>query len=198
MVRIFYYFWSYFRQFQPPAVRILHGIVLVLVLIQMVSSNLIRFDAAGQVVGGPAFYLGTWTHIATGLLLVPIGMAFVVLEIVRHDVRYFFPYLFGEFSQLKADIDDLKSRRLPEAKPGSLAAIVQGLGLGALGLTLAAGLIWFLLWQMGSGWAEAAKSLHAGLTGLVQAYVVGHGGLGLLHIFIWNRSLRSKQAGPLL
>jgi hypothetical protein len=36
--------------------------------------------------------------------------------------------------------------------------------------------------------STTAISLHEGLTGLVQAYVIGHGGLGLLHIIIWNRA----------
>ncbi len=187
-------FWAYFREQQPPAVRLMHAIVLVLVLMQILSSNLIRFDAPGQISASPLFFLGTWTHIGTGITLVFIGLAFVVMEIARRGLRYFFAYLWGDFSQIKEDLRALRSRRLPEATPGSLAAVVQGLGLGALVLTLGAGLAWFLLWRAGSQLAPTALSVHEALTGLIEAYVVGHGGLGLLHIFLWNRSRRGTRA----
>ncbi|MCG6894077.1 MAG: cytochrome b/b6 domain-containing protein [Desulfobacteraceae bacterium] len=189
-MRLIRIFWSYFRENQPPLVRVVHTAVLALVLMQMLSSNLIRFDpSSGRISDSPAFFLGSWAHFSVGIALVLIGFSFVVIEIARHGFRYFFPYLWGDFAQLKADLKTLWSRRLPEAGPGSLAATVQGLGLGALVLTLTSGLGWFLLWQSGAaGMAGAFRSLHEGLTGLLQAYVVGHGGLGLLHIIVWYRT----------
>ncbi len=196
-MRVIHIFWSYFRRFQPPLVRSLHILVLAMVLMQILSSNLIRFDAAGRVSDAPAFFLGSWAHFGGGLALVLIGLLFVAIEVARRGLPYFFPYLWGDFTQLKTDVNTLLARRLPEASPGSLAAVVQGLGLGALVLTLAAGLGWFFLWQAGSGAAGSVLEIHEGLTGLVEAYVVGHGLLGLIHIYLWNRTRGdSTQQAP--
>jgi len=181
-------FWSYFQDAQPPLVRVLHLTVMVLVLMQLISSNLIHFDAAGRVNNAPAFFLGSWAHFSVGIALGFIGFLFVVIEIGRHGVRYFFPYLWGDFARIKADLKTLLRFQLPEAGPGSMAAVVQGLGLGALVLTLSSGLGWFVLWRTGMSMAVTVMAFHAMFTGLVQAYVVGHGGLGLLHIILWNRA----------
>ena len=59
-----------------------------------------------------------------------------------------------------------------------------------MSLTLLSGLTWFLLVRDGSGWALAAIELHEALTGLVVVYVVGHGGMGLLHMVLWLRNVR--------
>jgi hypothetical protein len=32
-------------------------------------------------------------------------------------------------------------------------------------------------------WADSIKEFHELLTGLIEAYVVGHGGMGVLHLF---------------
>ena len=192
-MRLISLFWSYFQEVHPPRIRIVHTMVLVLVLIQLISSNLIRFDAAGRVSDSPAYFLGSWFHFSGGIALLLIGFWFVVIEIGGHGVRHFFPYLWGDFVQIKADLKTVFRRRLPEAIPGSLAAVVQGLGLGALFLTLASGLGWFLLWQVGATMAKTAIFLHEAFTGLLQAYVVGHGGLGLLHIVLWNRAKRPSR-----
>lgn len=181
-------FWSYFRDVQPPLVRVLHLVVLVLVLMQLISSNLIRFDSLGRVSDAVAFFLGSWTHFIIGIALAVIGLVFVVIEFFRHGVRHFFPYLWGNLTQIKADLKTLRNRHLPEAVPGSLATAVQGLGLVTLILTLASGLGWFLLWQAGGGMAGIAISIHEVLTSLMQAYVIGHGGLGLLHIILRGRA----------
>ena len=111
-MRLVHMFWSYFREAQPPLVRVVHMIALVLVLVQLLSSNLIRFDAAGHVSGSPFFFMGSWAHFSFGIVLVLAGFLFMFLEIARYGVRYFFPYLWKDFSQLKADLKTLCSRRL--------------------------------------------------------------------------------------
>ena len=194
---MFRIFWSYFQEVQPPLVRRLHLIVLLMVLVQMLSSNLIGFGDASRVSEALPFFLGTWVHFIIGIALAFVGFFFAFFEIARRGARYFFPYLWGDGARIKADLKTLFHRRLPEATPGSLATVVQGLGLGALVLPLAFGLGWFVLWRADLPMAETALALHQGLTGLVQAYVVGHGGLGLVHIFLTNRAKRrgGQRAG---
>lgn len=122
------------------------------------------------------------------MLLAVIATIFVLSELLNHGLKYYFPYLWRDFSQLKTDLRTLAGRKLPVAAPGGLAAIVQGLGIGALGLTLFSGLTWFLLVRSGSDLAHAAIEVHETLTGLVIVYLIGHGGMGVLHIFLWMRS----------
>jgi len=57
------------------------------------------------------------------------------------------------------------------------------LGLGALTLVVLSGFTWFLLWIYMAPWAHSIKEFHELLTGLIEAYVVGHGGMGVLHLF---------------
>lgn len=186
-MRVFRSVWAYLKQAQSPSVRLLHAIVLILVLCQLLSSNFIRFNQAGGIASAPLFTIGTWIHIGTGLTLVPLTLIFIVVELYRRGFKDFFPYLWGDFSQVLSDIATLRKLQLPEARPRGLAAIVEGLGLGALLITLLAGLTWFVLWTAGISGADTVRSIHAALTGLVEVYIVGHGSMGLLHIFFWSR-----------
>jgi hypothetical protein len=194
-MRMLKHVWQYFGQTQPAFVRVLHLIILIGCVSQLITSNLVNLQDARSAGGSVAFDFGTWTHILPGLSLVVIAALFIAAELLRRGLKYFFPYLWGELSQLKADLKTLAGRRLPDTAPGGLAAIVQGLGLGALGLTLLSGLMWFLLVQRGSGLAHAAIEMHEAVTGLVIAYLVGHGGMGVLHIFLWMRSNTKTTTG---
>lgn len=180
--------WMYFAQSQPIFIRVLHLLVILLVVSQLITSNLVDLDDVRHAGNSIVFDFGTWVHILPGLVLVLITTVFILAELLRHGMKHFFAYLCGDFSQLKVDLKTLSGRKLPETSPGGLAAIVQGLGLGALGLTLLSGLAWFLLVQAGSGLAHWAIEMHEVLTGLVVVYLIGHGGMGALHIFLWMRS----------
>lgn len=184
-MRIVKKIWSYFGKTQPVWVRVLHLTTIVLVLSQFLTSNLIEI---GSSAGAPVFFLGAWTHILPGLILFGVTFVFALTEFLRRGLKFFFPYLWGDFSQLVSDLKTLLGRRLPEAAPGGLAAIVQGLGLGAMGLTVLSGGLWFFLTRAGSGMADTAILIHEGVTGLVLAYIVGHGGMGLIHMILWFRT----------
>jgi len=187
-MRVIKEIWTYFGQSQPLLIRVLHLLVILLVASQLITSDFVDLDHARRIGDSVSFDFGTWTHILPGLTLAVIATIFVLTELFRHGLKYFFPYVWGDLSQLKTDVRTLANRRLPETASGGLPAVIQGLGLGALTLTLLSGLSWFLLVQAGSGLAHAAIELHQMLTGLVVAYVIGHGGMGVLHIFLWMRS----------
>ena len=179
---------QYFRERQPPAVRLLHVIILCLVLSQILVSNFIGFDNNGEVSKKTFEYYGTWVHIGTGLSLMPFSFGFIYIELKRHGIKYFFPYLYGNFSQTKKDMQKLKEFKLPEPDAYGIAAIVKGLGLGALILVLLTGSFWFVSWIYMASWSNSIKQLHELSTGLIEAYVLGHGGMGLLHLFIQWKS----------
>lgn len=178
---------EYLRERQPPAVRILHIVILLLVISQIIVSNFMGFTDSGAVSRKVVETYGTWIHIGTGLFLLPVAVAFIVIEIRRHGVKYFFPYFYGEFSQLKHDLYQLKQFQQPEPEAHGIAAMVEGLGLSALLLVILSGLVWFLCWLYMPSWTHSAKELHKLLTGLIEAYVVGHGTMGVLHVFLHLR-----------
>ncbi len=187
-MRVLQDIWTYFGQSQSVSTRVLHFLVLVLVAGQLVTSDFVRLDQAHRAGHFIVFPLGTWAHVLPGLLLAVIATIFVIKEFYIHGLKYFFPYMWGDLSQLKTDLQTLADRKLPAVAPCGLPAIVQGLGLWALAMTLLSGLMWLFFVLNGSGPAHTAIELHGFLTGVVIAYLVGHGGMGVLHIFLWFRS----------
>ncbi|EJD6083006.1 cytochrome b/b6 domain-containing protein, partial [Providencia rettgeri] len=93
-----------------------------------------------------------------------------------------------DFKQIKEDINSLLAKKLPDSSPKGLAATVQGLGLGALSIVILSGIAWFILWLQQSPFALEARSIHKSLTILIEIYIYGHGGLGIIHFIIWNKS----------
>jgi len=150
------------------------------------------FTGNGEISKKTVEYFGTWIHIGTGLSLLPITFIFIYIELKRHGITYFFPYCYGNFSQLKEDIQQLKQFKLPDPSAYGIAAIVQGLGLGALTLVVLSGLTWFLSWIYMAPWSDSIKEFHELLTGLIEAYIVGHGGMGMLHLFFKVKNQKNQ------
>jgi len=180
-------FMTYLRQRQNPLILFLHLAILALVISQIIVSNFMEITAAGEISDNIIEFYGTWLHIITGLSIIPLALIFLTAVLKQRGFKYYYPYLTGDLSQLKKDIKQLMEFQMPEPTACGLAAIVQGLGLGALYLVLFSGLIWFLSWQYNLSWSDDAKETHEFLTGLIQAYIIGHGSMGALHIFFRSR-----------
>ena len=69
--------------------------------------------------------------------------------------------------------------------------MVQGLGMGALTMSLLTGLWLFRSWQMGEI-SHAAATMHSIFVFLLLAYAVGHGGMALGHFFFWKKAAGKK------
>jgi cytochrome b561 len=194
-MHFFHITWKYLRERQQPTIRFLHIIILCLVLSQIIVSNFMGFADNDEVSRQTIAYYGTWIHIYTGLSLFLIMLLFIFMELKHHGIKYFFPYLFGDFSHLKKDLQLLKQFKIPEPNAYGIATIVQGLGLSALTLVVSSGLTWFLVWIYLTPWADGIKELHELLTGLIEAYVIGHGGMGILHLYLkFKQSQTSNNA----
>ncbi len=174
---------AYLKERQTPVIRLFHIAVLLLVFTQIILSNFIDFNDNGTISLNVIEFYGTWAHIVTGLILVPLAVIFILIEFKKYGFKHFYPYLSGDNQQLKADFSQLKRRQLPEPENKGIAAIVQGLGLGAIVLVLLSGSIWFYAWTYGASWAENMQEIHGLLTGLVITYFCAHGLMGLWHIF---------------
>ena len=177
---------NYLRERQPPAIRFIHIAVLLLVISQIIVSNFMGFNDAGEISTKGVDFYGTWLHI------IPIAIIFIIVELNAHGFKYFFPYLSGDFSRLKTDFHQLRQFKLPEPGDKGIASSVQGLGLGALVLVLLSGLSWFVSWRYNAPWADSVKEVHEFLTGLIQAYIIGHGCMGLLHMVKTERNRETR------
>ncbi|MGL5007496.1 MAG: cytochrome b/b6 domain-containing protein [Plesiomonas sp.] len=186
-MRIFSSFWRYLAQNQPLFLRVLHIGIALLVVLQIINSNDMHFTPDQQIRADWLIQLCTWMHIVSGILLLPLIALLLWYCFKTRGFRYFYPYLWGDTEQLTADLRVLFQFQLPESQPKGVATCIQGLGLGALVLVVLSGLAWFVLWCSGSVWTLDLKSLHKTLTSLIEAYVVGHGGMALLHFIGWCR-----------
>lgn len=190
-MNIFKLFINYMREHQTPGIRRFHIAIIILVITQILLSNIMDFTDSGEISTGIVEFYGTWLHILFGLFIIPLAFIFLVLELKQHGFKYFFPYFSGEFKQLKSDLMQLKHLSLPVSQPFGIAAIVQGLGLGALFLVMLSGLTWFVSWSLNYSWAHDAKEVHEFFTGLIEAYAIGHGFMGLVHVFLGSKLKQS-------
>jgi hypothetical protein len=186
-MKIFSTFMGYLRERQTPFIMYLHLAILTLVLSQIIVSNFMEFTDSGEISDNTIEFYGTWLHIISGLFIIPITLVFITVLLKQNGFKYYFPYLKGDLSQLKSDINQLMKLELPEPSAYGIAAVIQGLGIGALFLVLFSGLTWFLSWNYNISWSSDVKETHEFLTGLVQAYIIGHGSMGVLHIYFRSK-----------
>lgn len=105
-----------------PFFRVLHIIVAVLILLQIISSNLTESDALSDYT---LTGFVTWFHIVSGLSLIALGVVMLVWMLTQRGFRYYFAWLTLNFRGVIEDIKMLMSFRLPEAHAGGIAALVQ-------------------------------------------------------------------------
>lgn len=142
-------FWAFLGQYQTPTIRIVHLSVFLLVIAQIVISIFMQVPAQATTPMHGADWLFSWMHMAFGWLLLFLTLALTVICLRTRGAKFYYPYLWGDFSQLRRDFGLLWNRRLPGAEAGGLAATVQGLGLGAMLVVVASGAFWWLLWING-------------------------------------------------
>ena len=168
--------WRFLGFFQPPLLRVLHAVVVCMVLLQVLTHLL---------------GLGTM-HMVFGLALCVLGFGLIACGLGMRGPRHYFPYLWGDMAQLTKDIAAIRSGKLIIApRPKGLACVVQGLGMGALSMSLLTGLWWFRTWQLGTP-SHLAATLHGLFVWLLLAYAVGHGGMAMGHFFFWKKSTQQK------
>ncbi|NDO83921.1 hypothetical protein CJP72_25255 [Citrobacter sp. NCU1] len=173
-----------------PFFRVLHIVVAVLVMVQIINSNLTEREAMGQLT--PTGIV-TWLHIISGFGLLLCSFLMLAWMMTRRSFRYYFSWMFMDFRGIVDDVRTLQKFRLPEAHSGGMAAIVQGLGVVSLLGTAACGGLWFILNTMYGPDASLTRlvlHLHKFLTVFIETYFWAHGAMGILHILM---TLRVQQ-----
>ena len=168
----------------PKSEKVLHFLILIWVLTQIISSNFMHVHP--DTLWGSINFMAKF-HIYSGLGLIPITIVFCYTIIKRRKLADLYPWLHGNFSQIKLDINIIRTLHLPKSHPAGLAATVEGLGLLALALALVTGSMWYLS-ASNCGISPLLLDIHKTSVGFIEAYFYGHGFLALLHFAQWWRS----------
>lgn len=184
--------WKFMSYFLPPVVRILHIVITLLVIINLILGY--GFLCSTK---NPDTYIICssllWVHISIGILLTVLTLLFIPACLFHKGIRHFYPYLWGDTKQLVKDLKVSLSFKLIPPTSGGLAAVVQGLGLGALLLTELAGIIWFIGWQTNGFYAHFFKEVHKVSATLLALYLLGHGTMATIHFIVWQRRVARKK-----
>lgn len=169
-----------------------HWLLALLVISQIINSNFIHMTHTGVLRGGlwSGVFLGL--HIALGLIAALVFIIMLQQMLSQQGLRVFFPYLYGDMQALQRNWQQIRNKQLPEMLPGGIANIVQGLGMGAMLLVLTSGLLWLVCWQWAPDVANELRHLHKSLTGLVELYLYGHGGMAILHFIATRQQYLSR------
>lgn len=174
---------NYFVKTFSPLIRFLHYGIIILVIVQILISNFMNINHNQAIGNGFINHFFVWSHIILGILTLVFSIIFAVVEFNKYGLKYFYPYLYGDYDVIKSDIIDILHFKEPKIASQGLISSVEGLGLGALLLTTLSGAIWFALWVNNYLFASYVLEFHQNVTSLLEIYIVGHGAMGLLHIF---------------
>ncbi|MBZ6386760.1 cytochrome b/b6 domain-containing protein [Pantoea piersonii] len=171
-------------------IRTLHIIVAVLVLAQIINSNLTEREALGQL---SLQGIVTWLHVISGFGLLFCGFIMLYWMLTQRGFLYYFSWVRLDFRGIAEDFSMLRQFRLPEAHTGGIAAIVQGLGVLSLLGVAACGGLWFFLniiYGPDSVLTHQILHLHKFLTVFIETYFWAHGAMGVVHFFLTFRPQR--------
>lgn len=184
---------SYLPHNYAPFFRGLHIAIALLIAGQIVNSNFI--DASGLDEQDLTNII-TWLHVVSGSLLLLLGTVLLGWMLTQRGVRWYYAWIFFDFSQIHKDTRQLRHFSLPDAERGGIAATIQGLGVLSLLLVAASGMLWFMaarFLSVSPSQTYAFLHWHKFLTTFIEIYFYGHGFMGLLHIFMTSRKKSSDQ-----
>lgn len=186
--------WKFLGFFQPPLLRSVHALIIALVVLQMLSSAGMHIRLAPTFSTAPTTFLFNWYHIIAGLCTAALAYFMMAYCFSQRGLRRYFPYLWGDTARIKADLRDSLQGKMPSPTAGGLATTVQGLGFGALFLTVFSGVIWFCLWTWSANVTAThmALNVHKSVVNLLVLYFIGHGTMALLHFVLWQQKTKQR------
>jgi cytochrome b561 len=119
-------------------------------------------------------------HVAIGLALLPLGLAFFYGCCRAGQWRIYFPWLAGRFGQVGAELGGLMRGRLPAAEGGGLFAFIEGLLLLALLATAVSGAAWYA--AQGGSAAPDWRDYHIIMARCMIGLLLLHVAAALLHL----------------
>jgi cytochrome b561 len=170
--------------------RILHLVLLLAVAHQLLNSEFMSRPEHGE----PASVLYVM-HEYTGLGSFGVVLAFWVWALLRRGetrLDKLFPWLFPArmreiFSEIRSS-KGLSGAAIFQRLSPILAGAVHGLGLLVVSSMAITGTIYYF--TAGTPLAEQVLDLHSLISNLMWAYLIGHGGVALLHHLLGSDILR--------
>ena len=204
-------FWSivinYFNKHQPLLrLRISHTYIMLAVTLQLIIAPFMNFDANGDVSSVWYQFIATWLHILNGLGLFAVTMFFSYEVLRRKGICWMYPYLCGKFDEMGKDLKEvmrirfsvqdvraaeretkpfiiLEQMKLPRPHPSGLGSAVQGIGIVLQLLMVILGVFFLITWAENLDIAWLIIDAHKAVAAAFFIFYVGHGGMGMLHIF---------------
>jgi len=121
-----------------------------------------------------------WAHVVLGLALVPLSLAYFATNTLKGRWRDYFPWLAGNFAEVKRDLAGIPKGRLPQPGGAGLFSLIEGLVLVLLVATALTGLGWFVL--EGSRAAMAWRDWHIVAADALVVGMVVHAIAASLHL----------------
>ncbi|MCG9728701.1 cytochrome b/b6 domain-containing protein [Shewanella sp. Isolate13] len=126
------------------------------------------------------------SHVYLGLIGAFLSITFLITTSLKGKWRQYFPWLIGDFSQLKTDILGFFKGKIPIAGGRGLFSVVEGIGMLlflAVGLT---GIGWFA--TQGSSDALMWRDYHIHLAQALIGFIVVHAISACLHLLDFFRN----------
>ncbi len=185
--------WKFLGFFQNTRLRALHMMTVVLVVLQFISATIRSVFSTDSL----CTLSHAW-HIVGGIVLLPLAWYFFCYSIQTRGIKHFFAYLWGDTEQLRSDIVKIKAKKLIGPRPGGLPAIIQGLGFGALLMSVTFGALWYVIWCISGIQDNIILHTHILFACLLGIYILGHGGMALLHFFHWQRTMNKRSQNKIV
>ena len=188
---------------RPPlrfsrAVRLLHLSLMLGVLIQLLSEQLMKVPKPGETIR-PVEAVFLALHEWNGFAVLALAAFYLMyLSNNSEDWKRLFPWMSaagckGLCREIRFDLPGwLKGRLRPPTKAHHIAGTVHGLGiLLAIGLGATGTLVFMGLESNGGMSADIRqlRSLHASLGNLMWIYLFGHAGMAIIHQLRGHRVL---------
>jgi hypothetical protein len=112
------------------------------------------------------------SHVALGLALLPLGLAYAAACLQGGRWRSYFPWLAGDFAALGRDLAGLARGERPMSEGGGLFAAIEGLLLLALLAAAVTGAGWYAAQNTGA--ALAWRAAHLPVVWCFAGLLLGH------------------------
>ncbi len=170
--------------------RALHLTLLLAVLYQLISSELIERPLPGE--APSTLYM---LHQYIGMASLAIVCAFWLWALVRHGetsiaklLPWFSPRgILTVVDDVVGQVHAILTKDFSGDSSGALASAVHGLGLLVVTAMASTGTVWFF---SGGSVAHDAMTLHRLVANLMWAYLIGHAGLATLHHLLGSDILK--------
>lgn len=182
--------------------RWLHLGLMLGISAQLLLSTFMEKPRPG-VTRGALESLGFRLHEIIGIGLLPLVIIWFLWLFIRRNeagVRELFPWFngvqrkaFWEAAKLAAS-EAVNRRVISDDEIRILVEAIHGLGaLCALGMATSGTLVWLGMSADGvmTGWARWVLDFHQALATLMWAYIIGHGGMAVLHHGVGHDNLRN-------